>query len=41
MAVAEYQLGKLAQMNKAGKKDEWEFNEWFHGQSGRPMGYAG
>jgi hypothetical protein len=21
--------------------DWWEFNEWFHGLSGRPMGYAG
>ncbi len=21
--------------------DWWEFNEWFHGRSGRPMGYAG
>jgi glycogen debranching enzyme len=38
---ANYQLEKLANMNKAGKKNEWEFNEWFHGQSGRPMGYAG
>jgi glycogen debranching enzyme len=38
---AEYQLGKLASMNKTGKKTEWEFNEWFHGQSGRPMGFAG
>jgi glycogen debranching enzyme len=38
---ARYQLGKLAQMNSLGVKDEWEFNEWFHGQSGRPMGFAG
>jgi glycogen debranching enzyme len=38
---ASYQLGKLAEMNRLGKKDEWEFNEWFHGQSGRPMGYGG
>ena len=38
---ANYQLEKLANMNKAGKNQEWEFNEWFHGQSGRPMGYAG
>ncbi|HBY98155.1 MAG TPA: glycogen debranching protein [Chloroflexi bacterium] len=35
------QLEKLAQMNHLGKCTEWEFNEWFHGLSGRPMGYAG
>lgn len=35
------QLEKLALMNHAGKKGEWEFNEWFHGLSGRPMGYGG
>ena len=38
---ARYQLGKLAQMNQLGVRDEWEFNEWFHGTSGRPLGYAG
>ncbi len=41
MEEAQYQLGKLAQMNHMGVKDEWEFNEWFHGLSGRPMGFAG
>lgn len=38
---AEYQFKKLTEMNKLGKKHEWEFNEWFHGESGKPMGYGG
>jgi glycogen debranching enzyme len=38
---ARRQLARLAQMNRAGRAGIWEFNEWFHGQSGRPMGYAG
>ena len=38
---AQTQLTRLAQMNALGKKSEWEFNEWFHGLSGRPMGFAG
>jgi glycogen debranching enzyme len=37
---AEQQLAKLAAMNRLGKAEEWEFNEWFHGLSGRPMGYG-
>jgi glycogen debranching enzyme len=41
MDEARKQLGKLAEMNFQGRKMEWEFNEWFHGQSGRPMGYGG
>ena len=41
MDEAAYQLDKLAQVNKLGVRDEWEFNEWFHGTSGRPMGFAG
>ncbi|NUK30261.1 glycogen debranching protein [Parageobacillus sp. VR-IP] len=40
MEEAERQLVKLAEMNRMGKKHEWEFNEWFHGLSGRPMGYG-
>jgi hypothetical protein len=28
-------------MNRVGRQREWEFNEWLHGQSGRPMGFAG
>jgi glycogen debranching enzyme len=35
------QLDKLAEMNHNGKYGEWEFNEWCHGMSGRPMGYGG
>ena len=38
---AERQLEKLALMNYQGKSNTWEFNEWFHGLSGRPMGYGG
>lgn len=41
MDQAHEQLGRLARMNRQGKAGEWEFNEWFHGESGRPMGYAG
>jgi glycogen debranching enzyme len=37
---ARRQLGRLAEMNRQGRREEWEFNEWFHGLSGRPMGYA-
>ncbi len=38
---AEEELAKLADMNRRGRYDEWEFNEWFHGLSGRPMGQSG
>ena len=38
---ARTQLAKLAAMNQQGNNEEWEFNEWFHGHSGRPMGFAG
>ncbi|HET6823853.1 MAG TPA: glycoside hydrolase 100 family protein [Anaerolineales bacterium] len=38
---ARRQLDKLTAMAQLGKRGEWEFNEWFHGLSGRPMGYAG
>lgn len=41
LAEAERQLARLAEMNRQGRRGEWEFNEWFHGRSGRPMGYAG
>ncbi len=40
-AEAEYHLARLAEMNRTGKQREWEFNEWLHGLSGRPMGFAG
>lgn len=32
------ELHKLAQLNKLGIHQEWEFNEWAHGTTGRPMG---
>lgn len=34
------ELVKLADVNRLGKQHEWEFNEWVHGQTGRPMGKA-
>jgi glycogen debranching enzyme len=37
---ARCELDKLTAMVRLGKKQEWEFNEWFHGVSGKPMGYA-
>ncbi len=36
---AAHQLGKLGQVNHQGVSEAWEFNEWCHGQTGRPMGY--
>jgi len=38
--VACRELLKLAQANRLGKNQEWEFNEWFHSHTGRPMGKA-
>jgi glycogen debranching enzyme len=32
-------LEKLAEVNRLGIEEEWEFNEWYHGRTGRPMGY--
>jgi len=32
-------LEKLAEVNRLGIEEEWEFNEWCHGRTGRPMGY--
>lgn len=35
-------LRRLAKMNHQSRfGGEWEFNEWFHGISGRPMGFPG
>ncbi|HUS17753.1 MAG TPA: glycoside hydrolase 100 family protein [Chloroflexia bacterium] len=34
------QLGRLAELNRQGKHEPWEFTEWAHGQTGRPMGFA-
>jgi sucrose-6F-phosphate phosphohydrolase len=36
MALSE--LYKLALVNKAGVYEEWEFTEWAHGGTGKPMG---
>jgi sucrose-6-phosphatase len=38
--VACRELVRLAQMNQMGRDQEWEFNEWYHGDTGRPMGKA-
>ena len=38
--VACRELIRLAQLNQLGRDREWEFNEWAHGQTGRPMGKA-
>ena len=37
---AKEELEKLAQANKLGKESQWEFNEWLHGKTGKPMGAA-
>jgi glycogen debranching enzyme len=39
MAQAKRQLVKLAELNRQGAQGEWEFNEWCHGRTGKPMGY--
>ncbi|MEQ1603405.1 MAG: HAD-IIB family hydrolase [Pyrinomonadaceae bacterium] len=36
--VAARELYKLALLNRQGKSEEWEFTEWAHGNTGRPMG---
>jgi glycogen debranching enzyme len=36
---AKRQLVKLAELNRQGVQGEWEFNEWCHGRTGKPMGY--
>lgn len=33
------QLAKLAEVNRLGVEGKWEFDEWCHGRTGRPMGY--
>lgn len=38
--IARHELVKLARVNQLGKTHEWEFNEWMHGTTGRPMGKA-
>ena len=39
MHEARLQLEKLAEVNRLGVEEEWEFNEWCQGRTGRPMGY--
>ncbi|MBI2263637.1 MAG: HAD-IIB family hydrolase [Armatimonadetes bacterium] len=36
--LANQELARLAELNRAGVTHEWEFNEWAHGRTGRPMG---
>ncbi len=36
--VACREMLKLAQVNRLGRSQEWEFNEWVHSRTGRPMG---
>lgn len=38
--LAYQELLKLAKLNQDGIFAEWEFNEWAHGETGRPMGKA-
>ncbi len=38
--VACRELVRLAKLNQLGRDQEWEFNEWAHGKTGRPMGKA-
>jgi sucrose-6F-phosphate phosphohydrolase len=38
--VACRELYRLAMVNRLGRNHEWEFNEWVHGKTGRPMGKA-
>jgi len=39
IAEARKQLVKLAELIHLGQEKEWEFNEWCHGRTGKPMGY--
>lgn len=39
LAEATNLLGDLAVANRRGVHDDWEFNEWLHGESGHAMGY--
>lgn len=38
--IAAQELVRLAELNQKGISYEWEFNEWAHGKTGRPMGKA-
>ncbi|MFQ5855336.1 MAG: amylo-alpha-1,6-glucosidase [Anaerolineae bacterium] len=39
MEEAHNLLRDLAEANRLGVEEPWEFNEWLHGQTGNPMGY--
>ncbi|HYF91092.1 MAG TPA: glycoside hydrolase 100 family protein [Symbiobacteriaceae bacterium] len=42
LGEAAHQLDRLAEMNRQSRHGgEWEFNDWFHGVSGRPSGFPG
>lgn len=36
--LAQQELYRLALVNQQGIEKDWEFNEWVHGKTGRPMG---
>jgi sucrose-6-phosphatase len=38
--IARKELLKLAELSHQGVFSEWEFNEWYHGETGKPMGKA-
>jgi len=38
--LAHRELGALAEACRRGMYGDWEFNEWLHGRTGRPMGKA-
>jgi sucrose-6F-phosphate phosphohydrolase len=38
--LALQEMYRLTELNKLGIYNEWEFNEWMHGVTGRPMGKA-
>jgi glycogen debranching enzyme len=38
--IAWQELISLAKLNQKGVTHEWEFNEWAHGKTGKPMGKA-
>lgn len=40
LELAHQELNALAESCRLGVYGEWEFNEWLHGQTGRPMGKA-
>ncbi len=37
-SIAESELDRLAESNRIGRENEWEFNEWLHGKTRKPMG---